>query len=434
MTARTPRVACRPALVAITVTTIALGLAGCLSPSLSESQPQHPGRGVAWLIRRSLNMGFSLSGRTVEQVAPVGRYLVDVLEVPEQGEAIAQLGPTLTVRDLATGRALWTLDWPVNQFPGVTRDALYIGNRGYDLASGRKFRIPVRVPAGSAPDPVHDGLLVLAGSPRGSALVALDPRTGAVRWRAAATPGSRFCGAVNADRSAVVVLRCVPNPAGRVPRLLTADVECFDPGTGKLRWDHRLPAPMPPETMTVAVHGSTVLGAGQADATWPTAFDAKSGSLLPGLAHATGMSMSTSPVLGLGPHRTAVIGQLDSNEHDMLALRVVDLAHGRPLWTIPFIHGVFGASYGFTNTSFYVLTKSALTAYALRTGTLAGRLDLPLTFGSTSQGADGQLIPGPVSAGLNAGPVHDAVLAGGLLIVPTAGGSLAAIRISALAR
>ena len=26
----------------------------------------------------------------------------------------------LTVRDLATGRALWTLDWPAGQFPGGT--------------------------------------------------------------------------------------------------------------------------------------------------------------------------------------------------------------------------------------------------------------------------------------------------------------------------
>jgi len=90
--ARGPRAGAARAIAASAVTAILLGLAGCLivRPSLSESQPQHPGSGVAWLIRRGLNQGFSLSGRTVEQVAPAGRYLVDVLEVPAQGEAFAR--------------------------------------------------------------------------------------------------------------------------------------------------------------------------------------------------------------------------------------------------------------------------------------------------------------------------------------------------------
>jgi hypothetical protein len=122
----------------------------------------------------------------------------------------------------------------------------------------------------------------------------------------------------------------------------------------------------------------------------------------------------------------------------MLALRMVDLAHGRPVWTIPLKQGVLGAAFGFTSRAFYVLDRSELTAYALRTGNPAGRLALPprLPFGFSRFGLDGQLIPGPVPLrpGLNAAPPHDAVLAGGLLIVPTAVGSLAGIRISALAR
>jgi hypothetical protein len=399
MTARTPRVAARCAFVAIMVTTTALGLAGCLSPSLSESQPQHPGRSVAWLIRRSLNMGFSLSGRTVEQVAPAGRYLVDVLEVPEQGEAIAQIGPTLTVRDLATGRPLWTLSRPVSQLPALTRNALYIGNSGYELASGRRFPIPVRVPAGSAPDPAGDGLLVLAGSPRGSALVALEPGTGAVRWRAEARKGSRYCGAINADLAGIVILRCAPDRARAGSGVSIMELDCFDPVTGKLRWERRLPAAVSPASMTLAMRGRTVLAAAQPEASWSFVLDAVTGSALPGLARAVWTRDFANPV--------------------------------------PLKQGVFGAAYGFTSRAFYVLNGSELTAYALRTGDQAGRLSLPrgLPFGFSRSGLDGQLIPGPVPLrpGLNAAPPHDAVLAAGLLIIPTARGSLAAIRISQLA-
>jgi hypothetical protein len=66
---------------------LALSVVGCVRPSLSESSPGHPGRGVAWLIHRHLSQGFSLNGIPAETLAASGRYLIDVVLIPASGDA-----------------------------------------------------------------------------------------------------------------------------------------------------------------------------------------------------------------------------------------------------------------------------------------------------------------------------------------------------------
>lgn len=427
-----------PFLAAVMV--LVLSLAGCVGPSLSESSPGHPGRGVAWLIHRHLSQGFSLNGILAETLAASGRYLTDVVLIPASGEAYAQIGPALTVRDLATGRPVWQLG-SISGFPAVTRDALYIGRRGYDLASGKQFRIPAGIPAGSISDPSGAGVLAFAGSPVGAALVDLNPRTGASRWRAMTRRGFRFCAPLAASRSAVIVMRCPATGSARRARVVPAQLDCFDPATGKPRWSHSLPVAWSAEGLTATVNGRTVMVAQDLSGdAWSMTVDAMTGAVLPGLDRARAwMRANGSAILGLGPDRTAIVAMrvaarqvARANRDDISALRLIDLASGRVLWTARLRAPVDSeASFGFTNRTLYVLSGSEFTAYSLRTGLQAGQMSLPVTFRGTRFDPHGALIAGPASGGAGpiAGPHRAALLSGNLLISQTAAGGLAAVQI-----
>jgi outer membrane protein assembly factor BamB len=424
---------------------LVLSVVGCVRPSLSESAPRDPGRGVAWLIHRHLSQGFSLNGIPVETFAASGRYLIDVLLIPEAGEAYARIGPTLTVRDLNTGRPVWQVGLN-SGFPAVTRDALYIGRRGYDLASGKQFKIPVGVPAGSIPDRSGDGVLAFTGPRAGRALADLNPRTGASRWQASAPRGFRFCGPLAANRSAAVVMRCAVTGSARRGHLVAGELDCFDPATGRLRWSHSVPIGWSSANLSVAVNGRTVMVAQDLGAvdevpigTLSMTVDAITGAVLPGLDRArAGMPATGSPILGLGPDRTVIVATRNAspqasraNRAGIRALRLIDLANGRVLWTARLKSPVGSeSSLGFTSRTLYLLSGSEFAAYSLRTGLREGLLSLPVTFRGTWVAPLGVLIPAPDSGGpeLIAGPRPGTILAGSLLISQTAEGGLAAVQ------
>jgi outer membrane protein assembly factor BamB len=426
-----------PVLAAVIV--LVLSLAGCVGPSLSESTPQHPGRGVAWLINRHLSQGFSLNGIPVETFAVTGRYLVDVVLLPASGEAYAQIGPALTVRDLATGRPVWQVA-EISAFPAVTRDALYIGRRGYDLASGKQFRIPVGVPPGSIPDLAGDGVLAFAGSPVGRELIDLNPATGASRWRATAPRGFRFCGPLAANRSAVIVMSCAATGSVRRAQLVAGALDCFDPATGRLRWSRSVPIAWSSASLSVAVHGRTVMLAQDGGDAWSMTLDTVTGAALPGLDRARSWMLASgiSPIVGLGPDRTAIVATRDESPQagrakrdGLRTLRLIDLANGHVLWTARLSPSVGSEStLSFTSHSLYLLSGSELTAYWLRTGLREGQMSLPVTFRGTWADPLGVIIPAPASSGpeLIAGPHLGALLTRNLLISQTADGGLAAVR------
>jgi outer membrane protein assembly factor BamB len=427
----------RPGLATITATAIMFGLAGCLAPTLSESSPRHPGHGVAWLLRRSLNMNFAVGDSAIETVAVSGKYLVDFLEVPGSGEAYGRIGPTVTVRDLASGRTLWTFG-SISGMPAVTARTLYIGKSGYDLRTGRQFGIPVRIPPGSVPDPAGGGLLVIAGPRAHRSLVSLNPRTGFTRWRVPSRSRFWFCGQIAASRAALAVMRCGISGRGQYAYVVVKELDCFDPVTGRLRWKHPLiRGVLPLSQVLVTVAGRTVVAAERPDGPW-SAMDARTGATLPGLTRLSNWlrTHQQHAFLGLGPGRTAVLAESYPDDRALRSLHVIDLTDGRLLWTTPVRHPLDRVTVGVTHRMLYELNGSELTAYSLRSGAAIGHLSLPVTFAGDAPGLNAELVPGRAKdpAELIAGSQHEALLANGLLVARTRGSGLAAIRIGKLVR
>jgi hypothetical protein len=424
------------AVVAATAATaLMLGLAGCLAPSVSESS-RHPGHGVAWLVRRGLSQGFQLGDSAVETVAASGGYLVDLLKIPGSGEAYGTIGPTLTVRDLASGRRLWTLG-SVPGMPAVTAHNLYIGKSGYNLRTGSRFAIPVRIPPGSVPDPTG-GLLAIAGPRAHRSLVSLNPRTGVARWRVPSPRRPWLCGQIAASRAAVAVMRCGPLGRGQHATFVVKEVDCFDPVNGRLRWKHPFfRGVVPLSDVHAIVAGRTVLVADQPGGPW-SAWDSMTGAAPRGISWLSNW-MRSRPyqlLVGLGPGQTAVLGRTDADVLAFQALSLVDLKHGRVLWTAPVPHPFGRLTVGITRGRLYELNGSELTAVSFRTGAVIGHVSLPASFVGVEPGRQAELVPGDTDgpADVIAGSQHEALLVHGLLVARTRGSGLAAIRIGTLVR
>jgi len=156
------------------------------------------------------------------------------------------------------------------------------------------------------------------------------------------------------------------------------------------------------------------------------------------------MGATGSLAVGLGPDRTAIVATRDespqaarANWNGIRALRLIDLAHGRVLWTVrPTSVAGSDASLVFTRRAVYLLSGSTLTAYSLRSGRQEGQTSLPVTFRINWMDPFDVLIPGPVStgAGVIVGPERGPILTGDLLISETEEGGLTAVQTSAPTR
>jgi outer membrane protein assembly factor BamB len=423
--------------VLISAIGLMLSLAGC-AVTLSENLVAHPVSGIAWEVQRQLTQGLSLAGREVdEKFAVSGNYLIDVLVLPAAGEAYGTIGPSLTVRDLVTGKPLWRMA-KVPGFPAVTRDALYIGKHGYELGTGKQFDIPTAVPPGGVPDPAATGVLVVAGS--GKELIDLKPRTGTVAWRAAAAAGHRFCGPLTVGRSTAIAIQCRAFPQTYVGPL-AQELDCFDPATGLVRWTRPVGGTSigdgTVEYATIAVAGQTVTVGPD------VALSAVTGSSLKDLAPALArISPQGLPVLQIASDGTAFVGARNTSAPPLGAslggIRTVahlDLRTGRVLWTIHLGRLTSPADFFVTDDqNLYLVSGSQLTAYGLKTGLREWRTTFTANLFDNGKNAylgNPALVAAasPSVTGGIVGPSSGPFVISGLLISITAAGGLAAIRL-----
>ncbi|MGN6794614.1 MAG: hypothetical protein ACTHJW_19695 [Streptosporangiaceae bacterium] len=166
--------------------------------------------------------------------------------------------------------------------------------------------------------------------------------------------------------------------------------------------------------------------------------DARNRAALPGLTTLSSWlrSHQEDGILGLGPNRTAILADYDPDEPIIRVLRLIDLAHGRLLWTTPVRLRTQRVTVGMTDGRLYEVNGSEVTAFSLRTGAVVRHMSLPVIFEGIAPGPNAELVPGraEAQAELIAGSRHEALLANGLLVARTRGSGLAAIRISNLVR
>jgi hypothetical protein len=152
--------------------------------------------------------------------------------------------------------------------------------------------------------------------------------------------------------------------------------------------------------------------------------DARTGGTLPGLTRLSNWlrTHQQHAFLGLGPGRTAVLAESDSDDRVIRSLHVIDLTDGRLLWTTPVRHPLERVAVGVTHRMLYELNGSELTAYSLRSGAAIGHMSLPVIFAGDAPGLNAELVPGRAEdpAELIAGSQHEALLANGLLVARTA--------------